>query len=914
VREEKEAAPARREAVEPNFKPAKGKKLSAKGQSSKAMKATIPSALVACLLLLALAARPPGAWASQNANWGKGVELTAPASAAEDPEVFMRHVSCATAGNCTAAGSYEEEPEPEKYRNQGELLSETGGTWQPAVRATMPAGAASSPRPEFGALSCPSAEDCSAVGDYRDSAENEQGFLLSESAGVWKTGVEVSLPANASVHPGPSVRLNRLSCPSAGNCTAAGSYSDIAGNLRWFLVSETAGTWSATPVLPTLPANTASNTEDSMRIGGVSCTSAGNCTAVGSYTDIYGQEQGMRLSETGGTWEQAVEVTPPANAAPNPLVERYGQGALSCPSAGNCTAVSDYTDRSGDTEGFMLSETEGTWGTAVEAIMPAGARSEPDANLHEVQCPSAGNCTAVGSYIAPYIGPYGELLDSIEGVLLTETRGVWSTGVPAPLPANAEQNQSFVEGSLSCPAPGDCSYAGHYKVFYEVWRPLLLTENDGTWGSGINGTLPTNATGDPGAFLSSVSCTAPGNCTAVGSYNSYTTNFVEREGMVFTATPVTAFLSASGPLGGAFAGSPISALRVSATLAGGSDPTGAITFTVFGPQSSPPTSCTLGGTTVGTGSAYSDGTYQPSAGFTPPSPGDYWWYASYGGDAGDEPATSTCGAGMAETTVVPKTTPTLSVSGPLGGVAGSPISASSISTTLAGGSAPTGTIAFTVFGPQPLPPSSCASGGTTVGAANVNGNGTYQPSAGFTPPSPGEYWWYAGYGGDAGDEPAGSACGPLMAQTLVAAAPTTGSGTEPSLGFESSPGPGGGTGTKPPAPTLSLVELGSQHLTAKKALALKLTVSQATTIEVLIAETVTGHKLAGVCKHTAKQGSRCTTTAERRTLTFSGSAGSNTLKIKLAGLGKGSYTATILAEDANGRSTPIKLTFTIAHR
>ncbi len=860
------------------------------------MRATISSALVACMLLLALAATPPGAWASGNANWGKGVELTAPANAAEDPEVYLRDLSCPAAGDCTAAGSYTAEPEPEHYLAQGELLSEAGGTWEPAVAATMPAGAASSPRPEFGALSCPSVGTCSAVGDYRDGAENEQGFLLSESAGVWGSGVEVSLPADASVHPGPSVRLGRLSCPSAGNCTAVGSYADIAGNLRGFLVGETAGTWSAVPVLPSLPANAAANPEEPMSMGGVSCTSAGNCTAVGDYTDSSGDLEGFLWTETAGVWGTGVEVTPPANAASDPLVERYGQGALSCPSAGNCTAVGDYTNSSGDTEGLLLSETSGIWGTGVEAIMPANARSEPDASIKEVQCSSAGNCTAVGNYAASNSEEY-------DGVFLTETAGVWGAGVERPLPANAAP-QGVIEGSLSCPAAGDCSYVGNWKVNEFFSRALLVTENDGTWGPGIDGALPANVTGDPGAFLSSVSCAAPGNCTAVGSYNSYTTNFVEREGMVFTATPATAFLSTSGPLGGAFADSPISASAISATLAGGSAPSGTLTYTVFGPQPSPPSSCASGGTMVGAARAHGDGTYQPSAGFTPPSPGDYWWYAGYGGDAGDEPSASTCGAGMAETTVVPKVTPTLSAS------VASPIVGSSISATLTGGSAPTGTITFTVFGPQASPPASCASGGTTVGSVNVNGNGTYQPSASFTPPSPGSYWWYASYGGDAGDEPAGSACGPLMAQTLVAAAPTTGSGTEPSLGVGSSPG--GGTGAKSPAPTLSRVELGSRHITAKKALALTLTLSQPVTIKVLIAQIVKGLEHGGVCKPTDRKGRRnCTTTVEKRTLTFLGSAGSNALELKLAGLGEGSYTVTILAENANGKSGPARVAFTI---
>jgi hypothetical protein len=43
--------------------------------------------------------------------------------------------------------------------------------------------------------------------------------------------------------------------------------------------------------------------------------------------------------------------------------------------------------------------------------------------------------------------------------------------------------------------------------------------------------------------------------------------------------------------------------------------------------------------------------YSPSAGFTPPSAGDYWWFSSYGGDSNNSPASSTCGASMTKTVV-----------------------------------------------------------------------------------------------------------------------------------------------------------------------------------------------------------------------------------------------------------------------
>jgi hypothetical protein len=200
-----------------------------------------------------------------------------------------------------------------------------------------------------------------------------------------------------------------------------------------------------------------------------------------------------------------------------------------------------------------------------------------------------------------------------------------------------------------------------------------------------------------------------------------------------------------------------------------------------------------------------------------------------------------------------------------------------------------------------------------VATASASGDGTYQPSAGITPPSPGDYWWYASYGGDAGDEPAVSACGALMGQTLVTAAQKTPS--SPGTGSSGSGSvAGSGTGAKTPAPTLSGVKLGSKRSTSKKGIALKLTLSQPVTIKILIAQNVKAHKHGGVCKPTAKKGKSCTTMVEKRTLTFSVSTGSNTFKLNLAGLGKGSYTATIIAENANGKSSPVRLTFTIIHK
>jgi hypothetical protein len=64
----------------------------------------------------------------------------------------------------------------------------------------------------------------------------------------------------------------------------------------------------------------------------------------------------------------------------------------------------------------------------------------------------------------------------------------------------------------------------------------------------------------------------------------------------------------------------------------------------------------------------------------------------------------------------------------------------------------------------------------------VNGNGTYNPSAGFIPSTVGNYWWYASYNGDTNNSAANSTCGAAMAETVVAKASPAATATAPATG------------------------------------------------------------------------------------------------------------------------------------
>ncbi len=456
----------------------------------------------------------PKALASTNS--ATGVEASLPANAADFD--YLGEVSCASAGDCTAIGQYVDR----SGHFQGLLLTETSGRWATAVKAPLPANADTNPEVSLDSVSCASARNCTAVGYYFSSGQDqEDGLLLTETSGRWATGVEAPLPANANKH--ADVSLGSVSCASAGNCTAVGSYDVSSGYSQGLLLTETSGTWAAGVEAP-LPA-TADTIAGNGEVDSVSCASAGNCTAVGSYPDSSGYSQGLLLTETSGTWAAGVEASLPANAGKHPNVALGGGcagtpncGSVSCASAGNCTAVGGYEDSSGHQQGLLLTETSGKWATGVEASRPANAGRNPEVGLRSVSCASVGNCTAVGSYDDR--SGHGQVL------LLTETSGRWATGVEASLPANAAKSSMVDLFSVSCASAGNCIAVGRSFENSTHVEGLLLTETSGRWATGVEPPLPANASNTiPFSNFASVSCPSARNCTAVGLYKTTRNDF-----------------------------------------------------------------------------------------------------------------------------------------------------------------------------------------------------------------------------------------------------------------------------------------------------------------------------------------------------------------------------------------------------
>jgi len=130
-------------------------------------------------------------------------------------------------------------------------------------------------------------------------------------------------------------------------------------------------------------------------IGSVSCPSPGNCSTGGSYRDSSAQTQAFVVSEVNGTWGTAIEV--PGTAVLN--VGGYAAvNSVSCALAGNCTVGGSYRDSSGNQQVFVVSEVNGTWGTAIEVPGTAALNTGGNAAVNSVSCAAASNCSAGGYY------------------------------------------------------------------------------------------------------------------------------------------------------------------------------------------------------------------------------------------------------------------------------------------------------------------------------------------------------------------------------------------------------------------------------------------------------------------------------------------------------------------------------------
>jgi hypothetical protein len=218
----------------------------------------------------------------RNGVWGKAIEVPGLRALNQGMSGGVESVSCASAGNCAAGGDYEDRGQ----NGHGFVVGEKNGVWGKAIEVLGLFDG------DVGSMSCAAPGNCAAGGEYGEGYPF--GFVVSEKNGVW--GKAIDVPGLGALT-GRFAGVNSVSCASPGDCAAGGYYSDTSGGVtQGFLAVERNGRWAKAIKVPGL---VALNTGGGAGVSSVSCARAGTCAAVGSYAGRHQDSQGFVVSQTG---------------------------------------------------------------------------------------------------------------------------------------------------------------------------------------------------------------------------------------------------------------------------------------------------------------------------------------------------------------------------------------------------------------------------------------------------------------------------------------------------------------------------------------------------------------------------------------------------------------------------------------
>ncbi|MGI8808533.1 MAG: hypothetical protein ACR2KK_11945 [Acidimicrobiales bacterium] len=407
-----------------------------------------------------------------------------------------------------------------------------------------------------------------------------------------------------------------------------------------------------------------------------------------------------------------------------------------------------------DIYGDLATRPGSTCGALIGTFLAAGASSAP--------------CSFTGSFI----GDAGASQTDVVLVTVTDDEGtvanddddaiVTITDIPPAI--NVVKDAT----PLSRPAPGG-SFTFNVVVTNNSFEPVRITSlTDDVYGS-LNG----KGTCAVGALLApsggTYSCSFQGDfngppnasqkdiVTVVGVDNEGTP-VTDSDDATVTLTPLPAVLTtqvSAGTVGGQ--------VFDTATLRGGLNPTGTITFRLHGPNddtcAAPPIFTNVKPVTGST-----DPRIVVSDPFILPSTGTYHFVASYSGDANNAAIPFTRCDEPTETIAVGVVPIVLSTVASPGVVLGGSVFDTA---TIADGFNPTGTVTFTLFGPDNA---TCTGTPVFTSVKTVNGNGAYTSDP-FTPTAPGVYRFIARYSGDTNNSPAVTPCADPLEQVTVTPLP-----------------------------------------------------------------------------------------------------------------------------------------------
>jgi hypothetical protein len=357
--------------------------------------------LTMSLVTLGLTASTPAS-AGTVVTWSTPTEIVGTAGTGgigDNGNVQVEALSCSSDGNCAAGGYYYDGDDQQAF-----VVNEVSGTWGTPIELGAAGGAdgflGDNGNAEVISISCPSDGNCSA-GGYYSSSETTQAFVVNEVSGTWGSPIELVAVGGADgfLGDGDTAQVTSLSCSSAGNCSAGG-FLDNPGE-QAFVVSEVSGTWGTPIELGAIGGGDGFLGDlDFAYLASVSCPSDGNCSAGGTYYDGT-NEQAFVIDEVSGVWGTPANVIGLSGTGALGDSAYAELAVISCTSAGNCSAAGRYSDDE-ETQAFVVNEIGGTWGTPTEisGLNGTGGLGDDGVNAQSqaISCSSDGYCAVGGIY------------------------------------------------------------------------------------------------------------------------------------------------------------------------------------------------------------------------------------------------------------------------------------------------------------------------------------------------------------------------------------------------------------------------------------------------------------------------------------------------------------------------------------
>jgi hypothetical protein len=424
--------------------------------------------------------------------WGRAIQVQGTSAVQFEEGANLDSISCATAGNCSAVGQYR----VTQKRSQAIVEDEIDGKWGRAQTLRGLTTQEESLNTGAIAVSCAAPGDCSAGGTYAASGRTQSIFVVTERHNVWGTVVPVS--GASSLGAGNYSYLTSISCASPGNCSAGGYIEDGHG-ARAFVVEEKHGVWDRVMLLSGVPGYDMQGTN----VSSISCVSAGTCSAVGDSQKGVGGASSFVVNEKDGVWDFA-------SVVPGLAKEISGgtdlEISLSCATGSSCSAEGNYRAKSGVTQSFLVDETKGVWGRAFNIPGIVALDGRHIEQLKTVSCGAPGDCVAGGSYGT---GSYQKAF------LVDEVNGQWGDPMLIPGLSSLKRGHFTSVDQVSCRGAGNCGAIGEFNGKGGYVQSFAVNEINGSWGDA-------KVLGAPsfpeavGAQASAISCVASSDCAVIG--------------------------------------------------------------------------------------------------------------------------------------------------------------------------------------------------------------------------------------------------------------------------------------------------------------------------------------------------------------------------------------------------------------